>query len=156
MRRILALPLVLAACLPSGSSMPAPANALACAEQVAAGLGYAIVYRDSEAGAGTFAAERVVPGEYSEWALGVITARLTRQSEDARLSVIGQRYRQRGGEMLPVPTGGTPGPATGVIGAPRRGRQRMSPGPVAEDARMILRQCSAGAEQFAPRVAGAR
>ena len=147
MRRILALPLMLTACMPAGSSAPAPANALVCAEQLAMGIGYTVVARTEESGRGTFMAERVVPGDDVEPALAVVTASLFRRGSDVRLSVSGSRFRARPGPLPTVLNPGTPerGVQIGTIRT-RRGMQRLSAGSVAEDARMILQQCSGAGE----------
>jgi hypothetical protein len=153
------LSLLLTGCLPTGSSVPAPSNALACAEQTALGLGYLLVSRTGEAGAGSFTAERPAPGENGQPGVGVIEASARRTPDGGtRLSVTGNRYRERidlptGTRPLPgigdgvIPTG-APGPAQG--GARRRGRYRIHPGPIAEDARFIRQQCGGAAAPSVP------
>lgn len=159
MRRIWCLSLLMTGCLPAGSSVPAPSNALACAEQTALGLGYLLVSRTGEAGAGSFTAERPAPGENGEVGVGVIEASALRTpSGETRLSVTGNRYRQRidlpasarprTGVGAPGMPAGTSEPAQGL--ARRRGRYRIHPGPIAEDARFIRQQCGGAAAPSVP------
>src|SRR5688500_4047087 len=95
MRRLLPLTFMLSGCL-AHSSVPAPANALACAERIANGLGYIVTSRSSEGGEGSSVAQQPVMGDAAEPAIGVISASVWRDSEDGtRLAVRGDRYRER-------------------------------------------------------------
>lgn len=153
MRGLVLLPLLLSGCLFHASGVPAPPNALSCAEQAATGMGYSITARSENA---SFRAEKRTPGtgvyrEVSELSV----AFWTDPGQGARLRVDGARYeeRQAGGTSLPgrpgfggqpgTPTAGMPG--TGVqVGSRGQGRHRISPGQAAVDAAAIEKQCAAG------------
>jgi hypothetical protein len=152
MRRLLLLPVVLGGCLLSSPGVPAPAGALSCAEQAAAGLGYYVVARSEQT---SFRAEKQMSGDGMYRVVGEVSASFwSDPAGRSRLRVDGGRYEARGTSAGPVPVPG-PGvrgqPGTvgtaGLSGAARatrvgNGRRRISPGTAATDARTIQRQCA--------------
>jgi len=151
MRSLLLLPFVLGGCLMNSSGVPAPAGALACAEQAAAGLGYYVTARSEHT---SFRAEKQMPRDGMYRVIGEVSASFWSDPDgDSRLRVDGRRYEDRGtgGGPVPVPgpgvrgqpgtvgTGGVPGGR--VVGNSRR---RLSPGTAAIDAQTIQKQCAGG------------
>jgi hypothetical protein len=155
MRRLaLLLPVVLGGCLMNSPGVPAPAGALSCAEQAAAGLGYYVTARSDQT---SFKAEKQIPGDATYRVVGEISASFwTDPSGRARLRVDGGRYEERGPyggtARAPGPVAGQPGtPGTGGLGGVspvtrvsngNRARRRISPGIAAMDAQTIQRQCT--------------
>lgn len=144
MRPLWTLSVLLSGCVAHGAGVRAPSNALACAELTASGLGYQVVHRSAEAGDGSFIAEGSVIGDDATPALGVISARVWREDGGTRLQVTGTRYRERRSNaptLGPTLRPAALGPTDVRVGAAPRGRYRLSPGVVGEDARMIREQC---------------
>ncbi len=148
MRRLLLLPFVLGGCLMNSSGVPAPAGALSCAEQVAAGLGYYVTARSEHT---SFRAEKQMPGDGMYRVVGEISASFWSDPDgQARLRVDGGRYEARGtggGAVSGPGVRGRPGTTGEVPGAPRitrvgNGRRRISPGAAAIDAQTIQKQCA--------------
>jgi hypothetical protein len=151
MRRLLLLPFALSGCLMNSPGVPAPAGALSCAEQAAAGLGYYVIARSEHT---SFRAEKQMPGDGMYRVVGEISASFWSDPDGgSRLRVDGGRYEARGtGGGVPVPGPGVRGqPGTvgtgGVPVAPRgtrvgNSRRRISPGPAASDAKTIQKQCA--------------
>ncbi|HEY0022869.1 MAG TPA: hypothetical protein VGB24_08165 [Longimicrobium sp.] len=128
--------------------VPAPAGALSCAEQAAAGLGYHVTARSEYT---SFRAEKLMPGDGMYRVVGEISASFwSDPAGRSRLSVDGGRYEASGtgGGPVPGPGPGVRGqPGTGLPGAPRvtrvgNGRRRLSPGTAAIDAQTIQKQCA--------------
>jgi hypothetical protein len=152
MRRLLLLPFVLGGCLMNSPGVPAPAGALSCAEQAAAGLGYYVTARSEHT---SFRAEKQMPGDGIYRVVGEISASFWSDPEGrSRLRVDGGRYEARGTGGGPVPgpgpgVRGQPGAVSpgGLTGAPRvtrvgNGRRRISAGTAAIDAQTIQQQCA--------------
>jgi hypothetical protein len=148
------LPLVLGGCAVVSPGVRAPAGALSCAEQAAAGLGYYVTARSEQT---SFRAEKQIPGDATYRVVGEITASFwSDPSGRARLRVEGGRYEERGPyggtATAPGPVAGQPGtPGTGGLGGVspttrvangNRARRRISPGTAAIDAQTIQRQCA--------------
>lgn len=151
MRRLVLFSFVVGGCSLNSPGVPAPAGALSCAEQAAAGLGYYVTARSEQT---SFRAEKQMPGAGTYRVVGEISASFwSDPGGGSRLRVDGGRYEDRGtgGGPLPGPgpgVRGQPGAAGtgGLAGAPRvtragSGRRRISPGPAASDAQTIQRQC---------------
>lgn len=154
MRRLLLLSFVLGGCLLNSPGVPAPAGALSCAEQAAAGLGYYVTARTEQT---SFRAEKQMAGDGMYRMVGEISASFwSDPAGRSRLRVDGGRYEDRGTGGGPVPGPG-PGPGVrgqpgalgtgGLPGAPRvtrmgNGRRRISPGTAAFDAQTIQKQCA--------------
>jgi hypothetical protein len=129
--------------------VPAPAGALSCAEQVAAGLGYYVTARSEHT---SFRAEKQMPGDGMYRVVGEISASFwSDPAGRSRLRVDGGRYEARGTGGGPVPGPGVGRPGTvgtgGVPGGPRvtrvgNGRRRISSGTAAIDAQTIQKQCA--------------
>lgn len=162
MRRVLLLPVLLSGCLFHSTGAPAPAGALACAQQAAVGMGYRITAQSEQA---SFRAEKTVadPGGLYD-VVEEITAEFWGDPQrGARLRVDGSRFEQRRGSGSPRPAvipgvGGQPGtpPATARPGIPAGGVQvgggsraagsrRISPGTAGVNAQAIQDQCAASA-----------
>ncbi|HEX8319315.1 hypothetical protein [Longimicrobium sp.] len=134
----------------NSSGVPAPAGALSCAEQAAAGLGYYVTARSEQT---SFRAEKQMPGDGMYRVMGEISASSwSDPAGNSRLRVDGGRYEDRGRGGGPVPgpgvrgqpgavgTGGVPGgPGVTRVG---NGRRRISPGTAAIDAQTIQAQCA--------------
>lgn len=134
----------------NSSGVPAPAGALSCAEQAAAGLGYYVTARSEHT---SFRAEKQMPGDGVYRVMGELSASFwSDPAGNSRLRVNGGRYEYRGtgGGAVPGPgvrgqpgtvgTGGLPGgPRVTRVGS---GGRRISPGTAAIDAQTIQKQCA--------------
>lgn len=154
MKRALWIPLALSGCLPALSSRPSGPHALSCARETTIGLGYEILSDRTEGGVGSFIAQKRLPGgEYYPVTAEVHVAAWGDRRGEYRIKVEGARYEERAPSLQGTPPGvgsaprlrGGPRTAEVQVGSRRRGRSRLSPGPVAEDVKVIQVRC--GSEQ---------
>jgi hypothetical protein len=117
-----------------------------CAQTAVTGLGYAVNWFDG--GQQTLRAERRFEGS-AEAYRGYLTVTVTDEQSGRHLLVRAERYA--GGSSLPIPSlpptpSPTPNPPPPRPAA-RRGTRRVEPGPVATDARNVVRRCALAGER---------
>ncbi|HET7233459.1 MAG TPA: immunoglobulin domain-containing protein [Longimicrobium sp.] len=114
-----------------------------CAQSAVSGMGYTVNWYDG--GQETLRAERRYEGS-AEAYRGYLTVSVTQENSGRYLFVRGERFTEAG--RLPIPSNPSPHPTPGVPRpAARRGSRRVSPGPVAGDARNVVRRCAQGGER---------
>src|SRR5438105_3565667 len=118
-------------------------TSLECSQRTVAGLGYRVTWYDGGAD-GALRAERVI-NEGAEATRGYLTVNVPRDPGTV-MYVTGERIRERSRMPIPANPGPRPVPPTPapVPTVRRAGPQRVSPGPVASDARNVLRRCGLG------------
>jgi len=117
-----------------------------CAQSAVSSLGYTVSWYDG--GEETLRAERRFD-DSAEAYRGYLTVSVTNEQSGRRLFVRGERFAS--GSRTPIPANPTPRPTpVPTPGVPRvasRGTtRRVDPGPVAGDARRVVRGCSLGGQ----------
>lgn len=114
-----------------------------CAQSAVTGMGYAVNWYDGAQE--TLRAERRYENSAAESYRGYLTVLVTQENASRRLQVRAERYSE--GSRLPIPANPSPQP-TPVPTPPtprpvaQRSSRRVSPGPVAGDARNVVRRCA--------------
>ena len=126
------------------STGAAMASSFECAHSAVAARGYEVRSYD---GAGeTLRAERHFGDGAAETYRGYLTVYLTQDTDGRWLRVAAERWADA--SRLPVPADPSPRPVPPIPRAPavvsRRASRRVSPGPVAGDARSVVSSCAIG------------
>jgi hypothetical protein len=121
-------------------------RSLECSQRTVAGLGYQVTWYDGGPD-GALRAERVI-NEGTQPTRGYLPVSVPRDPGTV-MYVTGERISER--SRMPIPTNPGPHPVpptpTPVPTVRRTGPQRVSPGPVASDARNVLRLCGIGGDE---------
>jgi len=118
-----------------------------CAQTAVTGLGYTVNWYDG--GQETLRAERRYENSAAESYRGYLTVSVTQENAGRYLMVRAERYAE--GSRLPIPANPAPQPTpqpTPPLPRPvaQRSTRRVSPGPVAGDARNVVRRCAIAGE----------
>jgi len=121
---------------------------LECSRRAVSGLGYTVNWSSGEE---TLRAERRGGEGANAWR-GYLTVTVARENSGHLLLVSAERYAES--SRLPIPANPAPRPTPQPTppmprAAPRRDSRRVGPGPVASDARNVVRRCSGHGEQSA-------
>ncbi len=123
----------------------ASATSFECSRQAVSGMGYTVSW---SSGTESLRAERRGGDGANEWR-GYLTVAVSRESSGHYLQVSAERYAEP--SRLPVPA--TPAPQPTPVPTPplpgtiaRRTTRRVGPGPVAGDARNVVRRCALNGE----------
>jgi len=116
-----------------------------CAQTAVTGLGYTVNWYDG--GEETLRAERRYENSAAESYRGYLTVSVTQEQSGRYLFVRAERFSE--GSRLPIPANPSPQPTpvpTPPMPRPvaQRSTRRVSPGPVAGDARNVVRRCAIG------------
>lgn len=118
-----------------------------CAQTAVTGLGYSVNWYDG--GQETLRAERRYENTAAESYRGYLTVLVTQENASRYLLVRAERYAE--GSRLPIPANPaprpTPQPTPPMPRRAQRGSRRVSPGPVASDARNVVRRCALAGER---------
>lgn len=114
-----------------------------CAQTAVTGLGYTVNWYDGAEE--TLRAERRYENSAAESYRGYLTVSVTQESSGRYLFVRAERFSE--GSRLPIPANPSPQPTpvpTPPVPRPvaQRSTRRVSPGPVAGDARNVVRRCA--------------
>jgi hypothetical protein len=121
---------------------------LECSQRAVANLGYRVTWYDGGT-EGTLRAERVF-NEGAQPSRGYLTVSVPRDP-GTMMYVTGERVEES--SRMPIPTSPGPRPEprptpTPLPGVRRTGPRRVSPGPVASDARNLVRRCGIGGTEL--------
>ncbi len=150
MRHRALLPLVLlTGCMLHSRGVRAAPDALSCAGQTLASLGYHILSPPERIATGSFTAEREMPRAGIHRVVGEMTVAVWGESGERRLAVEGRRFEE---VVTRVRSPGNGAPAVGVaqgqpqpialrVGSSRVGRRNLPAGPVADDVEAVRSRC---------------
>lgn len=124
-----------------------------CAQSAVSGMGYTVNWYDG--GEETLRAERRYEGSAESYR-GYLTVSVTDESSGRSLLVRAERFADASALPIPARPSPQPTPTPTPVPLPRassqRGSRRVSPGPVAGDARNVVRRCAmAGGRSYAAR-----